>query len=132
MRDIAFEIRSHVARPRIYIGPPSDEVELRNRPTHEWGFTPASSTAIRKSPGYKVESFSELVRRVAQLAVANPRLYPLFRGQAVDYLNTAGASTLYPSIFRVPIGKARLSRKVISDRFKFILAYSPPNRLGGS
>jgi len=58
-----------------------------------------------------VASFRELVQEVAQLSYLNKDYLLFFRGQSEDYRNKAGASTLYPSIYRgerVPRGQVEL------------------------
>jgi len=45
-------------------------------------------------------SFRELVEEVAQLSYLNKDHLLFFRGQAQDYRNKAGASTIYPAIYR--------------------------------
>jgi hypothetical protein len=123
MRKIPFEIRSHIEVSHTIFTPTpgttfGDSTTIRK--ATKWQFAPATSAGIRKSSGFVVKSFRDLVHRVAELAVANPRLYPLFRGQNVDYLNRMGASKLYPSIFRPPQGKSRLTQKTIDARFKYL------------
>ena len=45
-------------------------------------------------------SFPELVREVAYLSNIFPHQLLFFRGQRTDYKNKAGATTIYPSIYR--------------------------------
>lgn len=47
-----------------------------------------------------VVSFRELVQEVAQLSYLNKDHLLFFRGQPQDYRNKAGASTIYPAIYR--------------------------------
>lgn len=121
MRDITFPVRSHVEVTETTFGSTAltfGDLTIRRRTT--WRFAPASSTAIRRSPGHEVRSFRELVRIVAELSAANPRLFPLYRGQNQDYRNAAGASMLYPSLFRRPAGKHRVTRRVIEARQRYL------------
>ena len=119
MRDITFEIRSHIARERIQVTSSTD-IGFGLQHVPEWSFTSASSSKIRRSEGYAVSTFRSLAHAVAQLTVANPRLYPLFRGQAVDHRNKAEASTLYPTFFRAPLGRSRLTGIAISKRWRYL------------
>lgn len=49
---------------------------------------------------YAVKTYRELVEHIAQLAYSNPNHLLYFRGQDKDFLSKAGASTLYPAIYR--------------------------------
>ena len=64
----------------------------------------------------KVESFRELTEHVAHLAYINKDHLLFFRGQSVDFKNTAENSTYYPSIYR----KDRLDQKELDHRFKLL------------
>ncbi len=118
MKDIAFDVHSHVEVTRW--GRAKEDKGFTLRASTDWQFAPASSTAIRRSPGKLVRSFRELAYHVAQLSAANPRLYPLYRGQHLDFLNRAGGSMLYPTILRLPVGKSRLTRSRIVQRFEHL------------
>lgn len=58
-----------------------------------------SNTIPSSSPFY-VNTYRELVEHVAKLAYLNKDNLIFFRGQTSDYLNKAGNTTLYPSIYR--------------------------------
>ena len=49
---------------------------------------------------YPVSTYRKLVEQIAKLSFLNKDQLLFFRGQGVDYQNKAGASTLYPSIYR--------------------------------
>jgi hypothetical protein len=121
MRDIPFEVRTHIEKEGLAVRH-SDETGFSRTIgwRKKWEFAPSKGQAIRRSPGFPVRTFQDLVHCVAELSAANPRVYPLFRGQNRDYLNSAGGSMLYPSLFRLPPGKERLSRTVIKQRFRFL------------
>lgn len=55
---------------------------------------------VASDPGYKINSFRELVEHVANLAHKNKDHLLFYRGQKADYLNKAGSSTFYPTIYR--------------------------------
>lgn len=57
---------------------------------------------------------------VARLSYLNKDYLLFFRGQNTDYTNKAGASTLYPSIYR----GERLSREELAVRFDLLLGAS--------
>jgi hypothetical protein len=57
-------------------------------------------SVVRRDRGQPVRTFAELVERVAQLSFRNPEFVLFYRGQARDFSNRAGASSLYPAIFR--------------------------------
>ncbi|MDB4951586.1 MAG: hypothetical protein JWM27_4235 [Gemmatimonadetes bacterium] len=117
MRDITYQIYSHVEIDNWSVGAWPD---MRIHSTKQWEFAPASSAAVRRSGGNTVTSFRELVRKVAEVAIYNPRLYPLFRGQNEDYLNKAGSSKIYPLIYRPPAGKSRLTHNAILHRVNYL------------
>ena len=55
---------------------------------------------IDKASPFNVKTYRELMRYIARLAYLNKDHLLFFRGQNSDYLNKAGASTFYPSIYR--------------------------------
>ena len=55
---------------------------------------------VGKDPGYKISNFRELVEQVAKLSHKNKDFLLFYRGQKNDYLNKAGVSTFYPTIYR--------------------------------
>ncbi len=58
-----------------------------------------ASTAEAADP-LAVGTYRRLVEQVAALSYLNKDYLLFFRGQGTDYLNKAGATTLYPSIYR--------------------------------
>ena len=91
-------------------------------------FHPASNNEIRSDIGVQVASYPELVEKVAQLSFHNQEHVLLFRGQAKEYPNSKGNSSIKPSIFRPikgtkPPDSFELSRRYqILDRAGHILA----------
>ena len=55
---------------------------------------------VGKDPAYKIKTFRELVEHTAKLAHRNKDYLLFYRGQKNDYLNKAGVSTFYPTIYR--------------------------------
>ena len=55
---------------------------------------------VRRVAPYPTDTYSELVREVCSLAFYNRDFLLFFRGQDRDYLNKAGSSTFYPTIYR--------------------------------
>lgn len=55
---------------------------------------------VRKDRGQRVRTFADLVLQVAELSFRNPEFVLFFRGQAKDFSNRVGVSSLYPAIFR--------------------------------
>ena len=55
---------------------------------------------VRSAESLPVQSFGQLVREVAALSYLNKDHLLFFRGQSRDHKNKAGASTLYPGIYR--------------------------------
>lgn len=67
--------------------------------------------SVARSGPYPVERFNELVRIVAELSYLNKESLLVYRGQSRDFLNKAGASSLYPSLYRRnALSKVRVRR----------------------
>ncbi len=71
---------------------------------------------LRKTTPFPVQTYHELVRRVAQLSFLNKDYLLFFRGQDQDYQNKAGSSTFYPNIYRKEI----LTSQEIRARFELL------------
>lgn len=56
--------------------------------------------SVSKRDAYPVSSFRALVEHVARLSYLNKDYLLFFRGQEHDYRNKAGATTIYPKIYR--------------------------------
>jgi FRG domain-containing protein len=59
----------------------------------------ASNSKIRRAPAYRVRSYLELAKKVAELQFRNPDYVLLFRGQSRDFRHE-GQTTLKASLFR--------------------------------
>lgn len=55
---------------------------------------------IASAAPFRVNTFRELVEHTAKLSFENKDYLLFYRGQAIDYINRAGSSTFYPSIYR--------------------------------
>ena len=55
---------------------------------------------VRRVAPYPLETYPELVREVANLSYQNKDFLLFYRGQDRDYLNKAGSSSYYPTIYR--------------------------------
>lgn len=65
--------------------------------------------SVPRSEAFRVATYNELVKTVAELSYLNRDNLLFFRGQAEDHRNKAEASSLYPSLYRRNvITKARL------------------------
>ncbi|MGB4586063.1 MAG: FRG domain-containing protein [Rectinemataceae bacterium] len=65
--------------------------------------------SVTRQDAHPVDSYDELMRIVAELSYINRGNLLFFRGQAKDFRNKAGATTLYPSLYRKNVlTKARL------------------------
>lgn len=71
---------------------------------------------VRKTAPFFVPSYPELVREVANLSYQNKDHLFFYRGQDFDYLNKAGSSTYYPTIYRQDI----LTSQEIRARFDML------------
>ena len=56
--------------------------------------------SVARQEAYPVGSYDELMRIVAELSYLNRDNLLFFRGQAKDFRNKAGSTTLYPSLYR--------------------------------
>jgi hypothetical protein len=67
--------------------------------------------SVARSEPFPVENYNELVQIVAELSYLNRESLLVYRGQARDFLNKAGASSLYPTLYRRNVlSKARVER----------------------
>lgn len=64
-----------------------------------------------------VETFIELVKKIATLSFHNKDHLLFFRGQKRDHLNRKNNSSFYPSIYRTKNGE-NLSKELLAIRFK--------------
>ena len=71
---------------------------------------------LRKTAPFPVQSYHELVRKVAQLSFLNKDYLLFYRGQDQDYQNKAESSTFYPAIYR----KEVLTAQEIRSRFELL------------
>ncbi|MDD2521703.1 MAG: FRG domain-containing protein [Anaerolineaceae bacterium] len=87
--------------------------------------TPTPSPALSKHVGndvvrrvapYPIDTYPELVREVTALAWLNKDFLLFFRGQERDYLNKAGSSTYYPTIYRKDV----LTAHEVHSRFDML------------
>lgn len=76
--------------------------------------------SVAKGEAYPLRRFNDLVRTVAELSYLNRDNLLFFRGQAEDHRNKAGASTLYPSLYR----KNVLSRTRLAGEFSLLRVLS--------
>ncbi len=82
---------------------------------------------VRRVAPYPIATYPELVREVANLSYQNKDHLLFFRGQDRDYLNKAGSSTYYPTIYRKDVLTAHevysrfdmleLAEQVLADAF---------------
>jgi len=75
---------------------------------------------VAKAEAFSVASYRKLMDHIARLSYLNKDYLLFFRGQGTDYTNKAGATTLYPSIYRGD----RLSREELELRFDLLLGAS--------
>ena len=72
---------------------------------------------IRTSEALEVKSYADLVQHIARVAFHNPGMSLFFRGQAADYRDKSGNSSLYPSLYRATPGNLILPKKTLEKRF---------------
>lgn len=73
---------------------------------------------IRMSMAKEVGSFRELVKILASISYNNPEYSLFYRGQAADYELRSGASSMYPSIYRME-GR-QITEDELKERFKIL------------
>lgn len=76
---------------------------------------PAANLTIRAAAGYRVSTYFELAKKIAELQFLNRDHVLLFRGQSGDYRTTKGNSLLKATIFRLARGKIP-TPKILTDR----------------
>ncbi|MCC6477268.1 FRG domain-containing protein [bacterium] len=72
---------------------------------------------VWEDPGIVVESYADLVAKIARLSFYNPEWVLFFRGQARDFVNKNGTS-LRPQIFRAEQGQYLVSPPVLRKRYE--------------
>jgi len=75
---------------------------------------------VRNDRGRRVSSFSQLIKRVASLSFNNPEYVLFFRGQAREFKNRTGRSTIQPPLFRYLPGTHRLPFDEIRNRYEVL------------
>lgn len=93
--------------------------EIKGTPTQELKDF-LGNQEVSKADAFPVSSFSKLMDHIARLSYLNKDYLLFFRGQGTDHTNKAGATTLYPSIYR----GERLSREELNLRFELLLGAS--------
>jgi hypothetical protein len=78
-----------------------------------------TNTGVREGAGHKVNSFLELVRKIAGLQFLNRDHVLLFRGQDGDQRNVKGNTSLKPTLFRTE-GKGNPDRATLERRFDIL------------
>ena len=74
------------------------------------------SKTVGKAPPYQINTYRQLVEQVAYLSYLNKDQLLFFRGQTQDFINKAGVSTFYPSIYR----EDNLQEREIVYRFEVL------------
>lgn len=74
-----------------------------------------SASTTRSDKGHCVSSFVDLATKIAELQFRNSDYVLLFRGQAHDYRNLKGFTSLKPSLFRS--SKGNPSQSVLQQRY---------------
>jgi len=71
---------------------------------------------VENSNAFDIQTYYDLVEKVAKISYLNKDYLLFFRGQRNDHLNKAGASTFYPTIYR----GEHLSNDDVSQKFKIL------------
>ncbi|MCX7027407.1 MAG: FRG domain-containing protein [Spirochaetes bacterium] len=76
--------------------------------------------SVSRCDAFPVATYNDLMRMIAKLSYLNRDNLLFFRGQPKDYRNKAGASTLYPSLYRKNI----VARSKLEYEFALLKALS--------
>jgi len=74
------------------------------------------SSEIATKPAIPISSYIELVKKVATLSFENKDYLLFYRGQKINYVNRAGNSSFYPSIYRT--NNENLTKELLDIKFK--------------
>ncbi len=91
----------------------------------KWDFHDASVSKIRESKGYPINSFQELVEKVADLTLSNTKYDLFYRGQNIDFQDRNNKTIIYPSVCRPDKNsdgkyKRAIRSKLIKERYDFL------------
>lgn len=86
------------------------------------GIKASSCGTIRKEPPCFVASYMELANKVAELQFRNRDFVMMYRGQARDHANRAGATSLKPSLLRSRVPNKLPTEREIGLRFERLIA----------
>ncbi len=90
--------------------------------------------SVDKSRPFKVKSYRELMGHIAKLSFLNKDHLLFYRGQSGDYLNKAGASTFYPTIYRddyLPSREVRYRFELLSQASKKLVDAFKSEQING-
>jgi len=74
------------------------------------------SKPVGKAAPFLIKTYRQLIEQVAHLSYLNKDQLLFFRGQTQDFLNKAGVSTFYPSIYR----EDNLQQQEVTYRFEVL------------
>jgi FRG domain/Protein of unknown function DUF86 len=74
------------------------------------------TSSVGKALPLKVETYQDLLIKVAHLSYLNKDEFLFYRGQTYDFHNKAGVSTFYPSIYR----EDNISKREVEYQFKLL------------
>jgi len=75
-----------------------------------------SNKLIRLSKPKRVTNYPKLVQTIARIQYYNPEYSLFFRGQAQEYTLDSGATSMYPSIYRIPGGSLSTNELLIRTK----------------
>lgn len=79
-------------------------------------------SAIRKGPAHRVRDYMDLATKVAELQFRNRDFVLMFRGQAADYKNRLGYTSLKPTILRGSASNKPPADTMLDKRFPKLIA----------
>src|SRR5690606_23743300 len=131
MKKITGELRSHYQRNVPFVNGNWLKGEMTISKRREWDKFGATVNRVRASEGYLVNTFRDLINKVAYVTLNNRSYEMFYRGQSNDYLNNQGVfysdrvkkSIVYPAICRPsrnPDGslKYAIRNSEVANRYK--------------
>jgi hypothetical protein len=93
-----------------------------------WTFSPSGEPesvtcgAIRKAAAHRVQNYMDLATKVAELQFRNRDFVLMFRGQAGDYKNKSGYTSLKPTLLRAGASTRIPTTQTLDRRFEQLIA----------
>ena len=92
-----------------------------------------NSKEIAKEKAIFVDTYEELVEKIANISYENQDNIMYFRGQNQEYLNSSGNTTIYPSIYRGTLSALELKNRFqsLNDSAKLLIKVAKEHKYKG-